>query len=126
MSPQRRGPGGWKGELDETNESWLLSDPLIRHEVRAWPDDLRMITADGDAMEPLLSSDDRILIDATQKVPVSPSSFVIRDGMGLVARRNEPLLSMATSGTFSMAIDTYYARAELAGDGAVARFYGEE
>ena len=59
------------------------------HEFRAKPDDLRMITVDGDSMEPLLSSGDRILIDVSRQVPVPPGIFVIWDGMGLVAKRIE-------------------------------------
>ena len=53
------------------------------------PADLRMITIDGDSMEPLLSSGDRILIDVRQRLPVPPGIFVIWDGMGLVAKRIE-------------------------------------
>ena len=48
-----------------------------------------MITVDGDSMEPLLSSGDRILIDVSRQVPVPPGIFVIWDGMGLVAKRIE-------------------------------------
>jgi phage repressor protein C with HTH and peptisase S24 domain len=48
-----------------------------------------MITVDGDSMEPLLSSGDRILIDTSRRVPVPPGIFVIWDGMGLVAKRVE-------------------------------------
>ena len=48
-----------------------------------------MITVDGDSMEPLLSSGDRILIDVSRRVPVPPGIFVIWDGMGLVAKRIE-------------------------------------
>jgi hypothetical protein len=33
-----------------------------------------MITVDGDSMEPLLPSDDRILIDTSQRVPVPPGT----------------------------------------------------
>ena len=69
--------------------TWILSDRLIHHEFRAKPDDLRMITVDGDSMEPLLSSGDRILIDVSRQVPVPPGIFVIWDGMGLVAKRIE-------------------------------------
>jgi hypothetical protein len=36
-----------------------------------------------------LSSGDRILIDASQSVPVPPRIFVIWDSMGLVAKRVE-------------------------------------
>ena len=83
------GPGAWHDEVDEAADMWLFADPLIRHEFRARPEDLRMITVDGDSMEPLLSSGDRILIDVSLKVPVPPGIFVIWDGMGLVAKRIE-------------------------------------
>ncbi len=83
------GPGAWNDEFEQTKQMWLFADPLIRHEFRARPDDLRMITVDGDSMEPLLSSGDRILIDVSQRVPVPPGIFVIWDGMGLVAKRIE-------------------------------------
>lgn len=48
-----------------------------------------MITIDGDSMEPLLSSGDRILVDTSQRIPVPPGIFVIWDGMGVVAKRAE-------------------------------------
>ena len=48
-----------------------------------------VIAVDGDSMEPLLSSGDRILIDVSRRVPVPPGIFVIGDGMGLVAKRIE-------------------------------------
>ena len=54
----------------------------MRHELRAAPEHLRMITIDGDFMEPLLSSGDRILVDTSQRIPVPPGIFVIWDGMG--------------------------------------------
>ena len=56
------GTGAWNEELEEIKEAWLFADPLIRHEFRSKPDDLRMITVDGDSMEPLLSNGDRIMI----------------------------------------------------------------
>jgi len=34
-----------------------------------------MITIDGDSMEPLLASGDRILIDTSQRIPVPPGIF---------------------------------------------------
>ena len=83
------GPGAWNDEPEEIKEAWLFADPLIRHEFRAKPDDLRMITVDGDSMEPLLSSGDRILIDVSRQVPSPPGIFVIWDGLGLVAKRIE-------------------------------------
>ena len=83
------GPGAWNDKFEEAKETWLFADPLIRHEFRARPEDLRIITVDGDSMEPVLSSGDRILIDVSRTVPVPPGIFVIWDGMGLVAKRIE-------------------------------------
>ncbi|WBQ12848.1 S24 family peptidase [Hyphomonadaceae bacterium BL14] len=83
------GPGAINEGLEEASETWLLPDPLIRHEFRARAADLRMITIDGDSMEPVLSSGDRILIDTSQRIPVPPGIFVVWDGMGLVAKRVE-------------------------------------
>ena len=44
-------------------------------------------------MEPVLSSGDRIMVDTSQRVPVLPGIFVICDGMGIVAKRIEHILS---------------------------------
>ena len=69
------GPGAWNDEPVQAVQTWLFADPLIRHEFRARPEDLRMIMVDGDSMEPVLSSGDRILIDVSLKVPVPPGIF---------------------------------------------------
>ena len=61
----------------------------MRQEFRARAQDLNIITIDGDSMEPVLSSGDRILIDTSQRVYVPPGIFVIWDGMGIVAKRVE-------------------------------------
>ncbi|MFN7190414.1 MAG: helix-turn-helix transcriptional regulator [Rhodospirillales bacterium] len=83
------GPGAINDGLEESKETWLFPDPVIRHEFRANPSDLHIITIDGDSMEPLLATGDRILIDTSQRVPVPPGIFVIWDGMGIVAKRVE-------------------------------------
>jgi phage repressor protein C with HTH and peptisase S24 domain len=83
------GPGALHEGLEETKVTWLFPEAIVRHEFRAPPNGLRMITVDGDSMEPMLSSGDRILIDTSQRVPVPPGIFVIWDGMGLVAKRVE-------------------------------------
>ncbi len=83
------GLGAWNDEFDRTRDMWLFADPLIRYEFRTKPEDMQMIAVDGDSMEPLLSSGDRILIDVSRQVPVLPGIFVIWDGMGLVAKRIE-------------------------------------
>lgn len=83
------GYGALNEEYVETLNHWYFPDPIIRHEFRSRPEDLRMITIDGDSMEPLLGSGDRIVLDSSQKIPVPPGIFVIWDGMGLVAKRVE-------------------------------------
>jgi phage repressor protein C with HTH and peptisase S24 domain len=83
------GPGAIHEGLEEVKQVWYFPENVIRHEFRARTSDLRMITIDGDSMEPLLASGDRALIDTSQRVPVPPGIFVIWDGMGLVAKRIE-------------------------------------
>jgi len=83
------GPGAIHDGLEEAKGTWMFPDPMIRHEFRTKPEHLHIITIDGDSMEPLLSTGDRILIDTSQRVPVPPGIFVIWDGMGLVAKRVE-------------------------------------
>jgi phage repressor protein C with HTH and peptisase S24 domain len=83
------GPGAFHDGLEEAKETWLFPDAVIRHEFRARAEDLHIVTIDGDSMEPLLSSGDRIMIDTSRRMPVPPGIFVIWDGMGIVAKRVE-------------------------------------
>ena len=83
------GPGAIHEGLEEVKQVWFFPEGMIRHEFRARTADLRIITIDGDSMEPLLASGDRVLIDISQQIPVPPGIFVIWDGMGLVAKRIE-------------------------------------
>ncbi|GGC63788.1 hypothetical protein GCM10011504_47500 [Siccirubricoccus deserti] len=83
------GPGAFHDGPEEATAFWLFPEPVVRHEFRTRSDDLRMITIEGDSMEPLIASGDRILVDTSQRVPVPPGIFVIWDGMGVVAKRVE-------------------------------------
>ena len=85
----RAGAGAINDGLEETKDVWYFSDPVVRYEFRTRPGDLRIITIDGDSMEPMLGSGDLIMIDTSKRVPVPPGVFVIWDGMGLVAKRVE-------------------------------------
>jgi phage repressor protein C with HTH and peptisase S24 domain len=87
------GPGALLEGFEETKDVWYFPDGLIRHEFRTRAGDLRIITIDGDSMEPVLSSGDRIMVDTSQRIPVPPGIFVIWDGMGIVAKRIEHILS---------------------------------
>ena len=83
------GSGSWDGEELEAGETRLLAESLIRYELRASPDELQVIVLDGDSVEPILSSGDRIPIDMSRRHPAPPGIFVIWDGLGLVAKRIE-------------------------------------
>ena len=110
------GPGAVHEGLEETKATWLFPEPLIRHELRATPEHLRLITVDGDSMEPLLAPGDRILVDTSQRIPVPPGIFVIWDGMGLVAKRVEHVPSSDPPKITVRSINPEYAPYELTGE----------
>ena len=80
------GPGALHDDIEDSKGRWFFLETMVRHELRAQPDDLRMVTIDGDSMVPLLGSGDRILVDTSQRIPVPPGIFVIWDGLGPVAK----------------------------------------
>ncbi|MBJ7252349.1 MAG: helix-turn-helix transcriptional regulator [Acetobacteraceae bacterium] len=83
------GHGAFHEGDEEIKAVWMFPDAVIRHELRARSVNLRIITIDGDSMEPLLASGDRVLVDTSQRVPAPPGIFVIWDGLGIVAKRIE-------------------------------------
>jgi phage repressor protein C with HTH and peptisase S24 domain len=83
------GHGAFHEGDEEIKAVWMFPDAVIRHELRAKSVNLRIITIDGDSMEPLLASGDRVLVDTSQRVPAPPGIFVIWDGLGIVAKRIE-------------------------------------
>ena len=81
--------GGALVESEAEGVRWYFPAEWLRHEIRASASDLRMITIDGDSMEPLLRSGDKILIDTARRAPSPPGVFVLFDGLGLVAKQLE-------------------------------------
>lgn len=64
-----------------------FSEEWIRHELRAAPSDLYLISVDGDSMEPTLRSGDVILIDHRVTHPNREGVYIMRmDGALLVKR----------------------------------------
>ena len=102
------GPGALLEGFEETKDVWYFPDAVIRHEFRTRAGDLRIITIDGDLMEPVLSSGDRIMIDTSQRIPVPPGIFVIWDGMGIVAKRIEHILSSEPAQLRIMSVNPDY------------------
>lgn len=82
------------GALVETEEDggrWHFPLDWLRHDLKARPADLRIITIDGDSMEPLLQGGDKVLVDLSRTIPSPPGIFVLHDGFGLVAKQLERL-----------------------------------
>ena len=48
-----------------------------------------MLSIRGDSMVPLLEHDDTVMLDCSQTRPLPPGTFILDDGVGLVAKRIE-------------------------------------
>ena len=68
---------------------WYLPDAMLCQEGRANPGDLRIVSVLGDAMEPLLSEGDRLVIDTARRYPTTGELCVLWDGNSLAIRRVE-------------------------------------
>ena len=78
-------------DVPRESPRWYLPDAMVRQEARANPRNLRIVSVRGDAMEPLLSEGDRLVIDTTRRRPTTGELCVISDGNGLAVRRVEVL-----------------------------------
>ena len=74
---------------DEDAARWSLPLGWVRHALKSKPTALRIVSVDGDAMEPAFRSGDHLLIDTDRRAPSPPGVFVIFDGVGLIARSLE-------------------------------------
>ena len=74
----------------ETLAAWLgcCADEL-RHEGGAEPENIRILRARGDSMEPAVHDGDRLPVDTGRKTPATGKMAVLRDGGGLVVKRVE-------------------------------------
>ncbi|MCR9177994.1 MAG: S24 family peptidase [Alphaproteobacteria bacterium] len=81
--------GGAVAEYEPLGDSWFFPVAWLRHELRAKASDLKIISIDGDSMEPVLESGDKVLIDTSRVAPTPPGIFVLHDGLGLVAKQVE-------------------------------------
>ncbi len=83
--------GGSLMDQEQRGENWYFPVSWLHHELHADADNLRIISIDGDSMEPILEAGDKILVDTSRKAPSPPGIFVLFDGMGLVAKQLEPV-----------------------------------
>ena len=103
----RAGLGGG-GVLIENAEGEvrLFDEHLVLHELKATPLDLLTLEVEGQSMEPVLCSGDRVLIDRRKTNVAEPGLFVLWDGDGLVCKwverdheRDEPSLRIISENT---------------------------
>lgn len=74
---------------DHGGARWYFPTAWVQTELRARGGDLRVITIDGNSMEPLLLPGDKVLVDTSRRAPTPPGVFVLFDGLGLVAKQVE-------------------------------------
>lgn len=82
--------GGGAVVLDEhevPGRAYHFRRSWIKQGLKASPSQLRIMTVEGDSMEPTLLDGDTVLVDMTRRSPNPPGIFVLDDGMGLVAKR---------------------------------------
>jgi len=59
---------------------------LIKHTLRATPEDLRFMEVEGPSMAPVLLDGDQVLVDVRKRNPSQPAIFMLWDGFGRVAK----------------------------------------
>ena len=85
------GPGALNRENAAEAARWYLPEAMLRHEGRAAPENLRILGAMGDSMEPVIGEGDRIVVDISRREPATGEMVVLWDGAGLVVKRVEVL-----------------------------------
>ena len=69
--------------------SWSFPELWLRTELRASVSELRIITIDGDSMEGVLRSGDKVIVHIGRTEPSPPGVFILFGGIGLVTKRLE-------------------------------------
>lgn len=90
----RAGAGGGlvPGHAEErVVAQWQLPPEVIRPYTATPPEALKIITVQGDSMEPTLFPGQRVMVDSADTVPSPPGIFVVWDGLGFVIKRVEPV-----------------------------------
>jgi hypothetical protein len=86
----RASSGGGSIVTDEPElGSWSFPELWLKTELRASVSELRIITIDGDSMEGILRSGDKVIVHIGRTEPSPPGIFILFDGIGLVAKRLE-------------------------------------
>ncbi|MCR9256283.1 MAG: peptidase S24 [Alphaproteobacteria bacterium] len=104
--------GGALVDREDDRTNWFFPADWLRHELRSKPGDLRIITIDGDSMEPILLAGDKVMVDLSRTEPSPPGIFVLNDGFGLVAKRIELIPNSSPPRIAIVSANDRYARYE--------------
>ena len=83
--------GGRTGEESASSAALSFPPSLLRQITAAPANGLRLISISGDSMAPTLEHGDMVMIDTNRKIPSPPGIFILDDGVGLVAKRVDPI-----------------------------------
>lgn len=84
-------PGMGGGGYEDLSDATLVLFPkrLIRDQLGAKPDDLRVVEVEGPSMSPVLESGDQVLVNIAKRNPSQPGIFCLFDGFGIVCKMVE-------------------------------------
>lgn len=74
-------------EYDNTKAAWGFPRNWVRAELNAASSDIRIVTIEGDSMPGVLDPGDKALVNVSDRTPSPPGTFLLYDGLGLVAKR---------------------------------------
>lgn len=74
-------------EYDKKRAGWGFPRNWVRAELNASSSDIRIVTIEGDSMPGVLEPGDKALVNVSDRTPSPPGTFLLYDGLGLVAKR---------------------------------------
>jgi transcriptional regulator with XRE-family HTH domain len=81
-------PGMGGGGYEDISDSTLALFPrrLIRDQLGAQPEEMRVVEVEGSSMSPMLESGDQVLVHLGKRNPSQPGIFCLWDGFGHVCK----------------------------------------
>ena len=81
--------GGAVVESEAAIAEWRFPAHWLSGELHTRPDQVHVLTIQGDSMTPTLMPGDKVIVDLSQRAPSPAGIFVVHDGIALVAKRLE-------------------------------------
>lgn len=72
--------------VDEVRAEWGIPPDYLKHELRVPASEARIIEVQGNSMEPLLFSGDRVMVNTADQRPSPSGVFALWDGMAVVVK----------------------------------------